>query len=96
VQSVASKSALRVPFIEDCEFFSWRAAKNSALHRNIHPATRVGEFTGWCKPLEITFVQKVSALQESPEANYMLGRIVPAGADAYSRLHMKGALNLPT
>ena len=39
---------------------------------------------------------KVSALQESPEANYMLGRIVPAGADAYSRLHMKGALNLPT
>ena len=78
------------------EFFSWRAAKNSAWHRNIHLATSVGEFTGWCKPLEITFVQKVSTLHESPAANYMLGGIVRLAVAAYSRFHMKGALNFPT
>jgi hypothetical protein len=71
-------------------------AKNSACNRNIHLATGVSGFKAWCESLEKSFVQKVLALQESPKANYMLGRIVPAGADAYSRLHMKGALNLPT
>ena len=44
----------------------------------------------------VTFVQKVSTLHESPAANYMLGGIVRLAVAAYSRLHMKGALNFPT
>ncbi len=44
----------------------------------------------------VTFVQKVSTLHESPAANYMLGGIVRLAVAAYSRFHMKGALNFPT
>ncbi|PYV54020.1 MAG: hypothetical protein DMG96_08565 [Acidobacteria bacterium] len=40
--------------------------------------------------------KRISPLQESPVANYMLGGIVHLSATAYSRLHMKGALNFPT
>ena len=40
--------------------------------------------------------KRISPLQESPVENYMLGGIVPLSATAYSRLHMKGALNFPT
>ena len=40
--------------------------------------------------------KRISPLQERPVANYMLGGIVLLPAAAYSRLHMKGALNFPT
>jgi hypothetical protein len=87
---------MRVPFREEREFFSRSAEKISMKCATFSPRLVFLNLRVSVDLPAVTFVQKVSALHESPAANYILGGIVRSAVAAYSRLHMKGALNFPT
>src|SRR5438876_12397213 len=81
---------------EEDEFFSRCAEFFSACGRNIHWVVVLSDSSHGLIISAKRLCKGISPLQESPVANYMLGGIVLLPAAAYSRLHMKGALNFPT